>query len=108
MNNLKNDELKQFMKHHKAELGQVTKNLEKAKMEYEKAMKSFVINHITSKAHFKSRFEQAYRDTRESYSWEKGSDFIDDVMVLEMMIGDEVYWLEEGQFDVEDELDEKV
>lgn len=36
MNNLKNDELMQFMKHHKAELGQVTKNLEKAKVEDEK------------------------------------------------------------------------
>ena len=99
MKNLKNDELKQFMKHHKAELGQVTKGLEKAKREYEKAMKNFVINHITSKVHFKARFDQVYKDTRESYSWEKGSDFVDDVMVLETIIGDEIYWLEEGQFD---------
>ncbi len=108
MKTLKNDELKKFMKHHNAELGQVTKDLEKAKVEYEKAMKNFVINHITSKTHFKSRFEQAYRDTRESYSWERASDFVDDILVLETMIGDEVYWLEEGQFDVEEELDEKV
>lgn len=103
-NNLKNEELKQFMAHHKAELGQVTKNLEKAKVEYEKAMKSFVINHITSKAHFKSRFNDALGETLdrvvECPIWGVIGDSGVDVLVYENMIDDEMYWLKEGQFDV--------
>ena len=101
-NDQKEYELNQFLKHHKAELGQVTKNLEKAKVEYEKALKNFVSNHITSKAHFKNRIEQVLKDTRNSLTHEKASNFVDDVMALEIIIGDEIYWLEEGQFGVED------
>ncbi len=103
MKNLKNKELEQFMKHHEAEVDQATKDFEKAKLEYEKIMKNFVINHITSKKRFKSSFEQAYENACSQYQDEDATDFIDDVIVLETMISDHMYWLEEGQFECQDD-----
>ena len=103
MNNQKNHELKQFMKNHKAELGEVTKNLEKAKAEYEKAIKKFVINHITNKAEFKAHFNEALEQTLDRISgepiWAVMGDSIVDVLVYEDMVDNQIWWLEEGQFD---------
>lgn len=112
MNDLKKDELEQFKKKHETELGELKRNLEKAKGEYEKAMKRFVIKHITSTANFKSRFRDALRDTLDRVVeypiWDVVGDSGVDILVYENMIDDEMYWLEEGRYQVEDERDEKV
>ena len=104
-NELKNDELKRFMKNHEAELSFVTKNLENAKKEYEIALKNFVINHITSKGGFKSKFDDALIDTLDSYGsvplWGVIGDSGVDVLTYETMIDNEIYWLKKGQFDEE-------
>ena len=103
MKSQKNHELKQFMKNHEAELGEVTKNLEKAEAEYKKAMKKFVINHITTKAQFKKRFNESLEETIDLISgdpiWVVIGDSKVDVLVYENMVDNQIWWLEEGQFD---------
>jgi hypothetical protein len=104
MDNFKNEELENFMKYHEVELGEVTKSLEEAKERYEEALKSFVINHITSKANFKTRFNDSLRDMLDHVVqvpiWDVIGDSGVNTLTYQNMIDDEMYWLKEGQFDV--------
>ncbi len=108
LNDLTLEDSDKFIKLKECELGGVIRDLERAKVAYEKAMRKFVKNYITGKGGFKARFDECYQDTRDSYRYEEATDFVDDILVLETLINEELRWLEEGQFEAEDELLGKV
>lgn len=97
------NELDKFIKHRDSELGEVTRNLEKAKSDYETAIKNFVIKHITSKDHFKERFIESLGDTLSLIEnepiWIVMGDSAVNVLTYENMITDKIFSLKEEQID---------
>lgn len=100
MNELKTLALEKFSSAYESELKNFEKTYLKSLDEYEKAMKKFIIKHITTKANFDERRREAWFETVDCGP---AKDWIRDRDVYETMICNERCWLEEGQFDFEDE-----
>ncbi len=101
MNELKTLALEKFSSAYESELKNFELAYLKSRDAYEKAMKKFIIKHITTKANFDERRRNAWLETVDCGSVK---DWVRDRDVYEAMIGNEQWWLEEGQFDDEDEV----
>jgi len=97
--------LKSYKKQMKREFRPEQEKFNLAKEQYELAMKKFIINRISSEQNFEKDFEIASNYVFESLKDQRGKDFFDNEMVLESMIYDRLYWLKEGQFDCEEEME---
>ena len=97
--------LKSYKKQMKREFRPEQEKFNLAKEQYELAMKKFIINRISSEQNFEKDFEIASNYVFESLKDQRGKDFFDSEMVLESMIYDRLYWLKEGQFDCEEEME---
>ena len=100
MNELKTLALEKFSSAYECDLKNFEETYRKSLDAYEKAMKKFIIKHITSKANFDERKREVWLETVDCGSVK---DWVRDRDVYEAMIGNEQWWLEEGQFDFEDE-----
>ncbi len=100
MNELKTLALEKFSSAYESELKNFELAYLKSRDAYEKAMKKFIIKHITTNANFDERKREAWLETVGCGSVK---DWVSDRDVYETMIGNEQWWLEEGQFDFEDE-----
>lgn len=96
MNIKRNKKLNEFMNCYKDELGLVVLNLEKSKSEYEKCLRKFVINHINSSYEFRSKVNQTRKKTLHNNPHLRPYE-ITKTMVLETIITDEIFRLEEIQ-----------
>jgi hypothetical protein len=97
--------LKDYKKQMKKEFEPEQEKFNLAKEQYELAMKKFIINRISSEKNFDQDFEETSDYVFESIRDQRGKDFFDNEMVLESMIYDHLNWLEEGQFDCEEEME---
>jgi len=97
--------LKDYKKQMQRELYPEQEKFNVAKEQYELAMKRFIVNRISSQMNFDNDFEEASDYVFESIRDQRGKDFFDSEMVLEFMIYDHLNWLEEGQFDCEEEME---
>jgi hypothetical protein len=100
--------LKSFKKQMKREFQPEQEKFNLAKKQYELAMKKFIINRISSEQNFDNDFEKASNFVFELIKDQRGKDFFDSEMVLESMIYDRLDWLEEGQFDCEEEMEGQI
>lgn len=100
--------LKSYKKQMKREFRPEQEKFNLAKEQYELAMKKFIINRISSEKNFDNDFEEASNFEFELIKDQRGKDFFDSEMVLESMIFNRLNWLEEGQFDCEEETEGRI
>lgn len=100
--------LKSFKKQMKREFQPEQEKFNLAKEQYELAMKKFIINRISSEKNFDNDFEEASNFEFELIKDQRGKDFFNSEMVLESMIFNRLNWLEEGQFDCEEEMEGQI
>jgi hypothetical protein len=104
MKNEINNDLKEFRKLLKAETSEKEKEYKQAKIAYEKVLKKSVISNITGRKNFKEIYQDSFDRARDCYQYERGDWAVDHLMTLEWMISDFEFWLEEGQYDTDEEL----
>ena len=104
MKNEINNDLKEFRKLLKAETSEKEKEYKQAKIAYEKALKKSIISNITGRKNFKEMYQGSFDQARDCYQHERGDWAVDHLMTLEWMISDFEFWLEEGQYDTDEEL----
>jgi hypothetical protein len=97
-------DLKQFKKLLKDETSDKEKEYKKAKLDYEKALKKSIILNITGRKNFKEIYQNSFERACDCYEYERGDWAVDHLMTLEWMISDFEYWLEEGQYEIDEEV----
>ena len=91
------NEFKLFEKAYKDEFVTANKRYEKALKDFEKSMKDFVIKHITGKKDFKKYYKEAFVIVKMSIQDESDNDFVDNKSILEFLIDEHLFCLEEEQ-----------
>jgi hypothetical protein len=104
MKNEINNDLKEFRKLLKAGTSEKEKEYKQAKIAYEKALKKSVISNITGRKNFKEMYQGSFDQARDCYQYERGDWAVDHLMTLKWMIDDFEMWLEDGQFETEEDF----
>jgi len=97
-------DLKQFKKLLKAETSEKEKEYKQAKIAYEKALKNSIVLNITGRSKFKETYQDTFDRARDHYQYQSSDWAVDHLMTLEWMISDFEFWLEEGQYETDEDL----
>ena len=95
--------LKAFRKYLKAETNDAKKAYERSKKHYELTLKKFIRREVTGKDFFNVTYESAKDGLWDIYSADLEM-LLSEEMILDQMIYDFEYWLEEGQFEQDETI----
>ena len=104
MKNQKINDIKKFRHLLKTETSEKEKEYKEAKIAYEKSLKKLIISNITGRNKFEEIYQDSFNRACECYQYERGDWAVDHLETLEWMISDFEFWLEEGQYETDEDL----